>query len=76
VEKSIWSDEYQQLCMLLRQLRREAGLTQVEVARRLDVAQSFVSKYESGERRLDVIELRHVAQALGTTLETVVSRMP
>jgi transcriptional regulator with XRE-family HTH domain len=62
--------------MLLRQLRREAGLTQVEVARRLDVAQSFVSKYESGERRLDVIELRHVAQALGTTLETVVSRMP
>lgn len=76
MEKSIWSDEYQQLCMLLRQLRREAGLTQVEVARRLDVAQSFVSKYESGERRLDVIELRHVAQALGTTLETVVSRMP
>jgi transcriptional regulator with XRE-family HTH domain len=76
VEKSIWSDEYQQLCLLLRQLRREAGLTQVEVARRLDVAQSFVSKYESGERRLDVIELRHVAQALGTTLETVVSRMP
>jgi transcriptional regulator with XRE-family HTH domain len=45
-------------------------------ARRLDVAESFVSKYESGERRLDVIELRHVAQALGTTLETVVSRLP
>jgi len=76
VEKSIWTEEYQQLCTLLRQLRRDAGLTQVEVARRLDVAQSFVSKYESGERRLDVIELRHVAQALGITLETVVSLLP
>ena len=76
MEKSIWTEEYQQLCTLLRQLRRDAGLTQVEVARRLDVAQSFVSKYESGERRLDVIELRHVAQALGITLETVVSLLP
>jgi transcriptional regulator with XRE-family HTH domain len=75
VEKSIWSDEYQQLCTLLRQLRREAGLTQVEVAERLEVPQSFVSKYESGERRLDVIELRYVARALGTTLETVVTRL-
>lgn len=39
-------------------------MTQVEVAKRLQVPQSFVSKYESGERRLDVIELRHVADAL------------
>lgn len=59
--------ECQQLYALLRELRRGAGLTQVEVARRLDVPQSFVSKYESGERRLDVIELRHVAEAIGTT---------
>jgi transcriptional regulator with XRE-family HTH domain len=75
VEKSIYSEEYQQLCALLRHLRREAGLTQVDVAERLDVPQSFVSKYESGERRLDVIELRHVAEAIGTTLEDVVSRL-
>jgi transcriptional regulator with XRE-family HTH domain len=75
VEKSIYSAEYQQLCTLLRQLRQEAGFTQVDVAKRLDVAQSFISKYESGERRLDVIELRHVAEAIGTTLEAVVSRL-
>ncbi|OBG38134.1 helix-turn-helix domain-containing protein [Mycobacterium sp. E3198] len=75
MEKSIYSAEYQQLCTLLRQLRREAGLTQARVAERLDVPQSFVSKYESGERRLDVIELRHVAEAIGTTLEIVVSRL-
>lgn len=75
MEKSIYSAEYQQLCALLRDLRREAGLTQVEVADKLSVPQSFVSKYESGERRLDVIELRHVATALDTTLETVIGRL-
>lgn len=51
-------------------------VAQVEVARRLEVPQSFVSKYESGDRRLDVIELRHVAEALDTTLEVIVARLP
>jgi transcriptional regulator with XRE-family HTH domain len=70
VEKSIYSAEYQQVCDLLRQLRHEAGLTQVEVAEALGVPQSFVSRYESGQRRLDIVELRHVAKALGvSTLE-------
>lgn len=75
MEKSIWSDEYQQLCTVLRQLRKEAGLTQVDVAKRLDVPQSFVSKYEIGERRLDVVELRHVAEAIDTTVEVIISRL-
>ncbi|WP_331461265.1 helix-turn-helix domain-containing protein [Micromonospora tarapacensis] len=75
MEKSIYSAEYQRLCALLRELRREAGLTQVQVAAALDVPQSFVSKYESGERRLDVIELRHVAQVLGVPLRTVLERL-
>ncbi len=57
-----------------RDIRREAGLTQIEVAARLDVPQSFVSKYESGERRLDVVELKHVAAALETTLTAVITR--
>lgn len=75
VEKSIYSSEYQQLCRLLRELRVEAGLTQKQVADRLQEAQSFVSKYESGERRLDVIELRHVAKALGVPTGTLLSRL-
>ncbi|MCV7251622.1 helix-turn-helix transcriptional regulator [Mycobacterium hackensackense] len=75
MEKSIYSEEYQQLCALLRDLRREAGLTQVEVAARLGVPQSFVSKYESGERRLDVIELRNVANSLETTLVDVIAKL-
>ncbi len=75
VEKSIYSAEYQRLCAVLRELRREAGLTQVQVAAELDVPQSFVSKYESGERRLDVIELRHVAKALGVPVRVVLERL-
>lgn len=72
MDKSIYSAEYQQLCGALRQLRIDAGLTQVQVAERLGTPQSFVSKYESGERRLDVIELKHVAEAIGTDLASVV----
>ena len=49
---------------LLRKIRTEAGLTQAELAARLGVPQSVVSKYESGERRLDVLELRQVCHAL------------
>ena len=75
VDKSIYSAEYLKLCAVLRQLRTEAGLTQVQVAEVLAVPQSFVSKYESGERRLDVVELRYVAAALGTTLDAVITRL-
>jgi transcriptional regulator with XRE-family HTH domain len=75
VEKSIYSAEYQRLCAVLRELRHEAGLTQVQVAAQLDVPQSFVSKYESGERRLDVVELGHVAEVLGVTVQTVLERV-
>lgn len=72
MEKSIHTVEYQRLCALLKQLRVDAGLTQVQVAERLGEPQSFVSKYESGERRLDVIELKHVAEALGGSFVEVV----
>ena len=50
---------------LLAAGRRAAGLTQWELAARLGRPQSFVSKYETGERRLDVVELLEVAEALG-----------
>jgi transcriptional regulator with XRE-family HTH domain len=72
VEKSLYSADYQRLCALLVRLRHQAGLTQVKVAGALGVPQSFVSKYESGQRRLDVIELDHIAAVLGTTLHNIV----
>lgn len=64
MDKSTGSAEHRRLSWLLRQLRLEAELTQVEVAKRLHAPQPFVSKYESGDRRLDLIELRHVVDAL------------
>ena len=64
MQKSIYTQQHQRLCELLVEARDAAGLTQVELARRLDRPQSFVSKYENGERRLDVIEFMAVAKAL------------
>lgn len=72
--KSLNSTESEKLAALLRSVRSEAGLTQAEVAGRLGQPQSFVSKYESGERRLDVIELRQVCKALGVSLGNFVQR--
>jgi len=61
---SSFTSEYQALLRRLVEARRTAGLTQQQVADRLKRPQSFVSKYERGERRLDVIEFLHVAKAL------------
>lgn len=57
----------------LRHARREARLTQVDVARSLRRPQSFISKCESGERRVDVIELREFARLYGKPLNFFVS---
>ena len=59
---------------VLRAIRLERGLTQKELAERLEVPQSYVSKYEAGERRLDLVELEAVAGALGVALTTIVRR--
>jgi transcriptional regulator with XRE-family HTH domain len=53
---------YKRFRARLVQARHEAGLTQVEVAKRLGRPNSFISKCELGERRVDVVELRQLAQ--------------
>ena len=63
--KSIHSPQHQKLRELLVAARKKAKLTQAEVAERLGRPQSFVAKYEGGERRLDVIEFMLVASVLG-----------
>lgn len=73
--KSIYSSEQAKLQLLLRQVRRDAGLTQEDLAAKLKRPQSFVSKYESGERRLDVLELREVCSAMNVTLMNFVNKM-
>lgn len=62
------------LLRLLRQIREEARLRQLDVATRLGQPQSFVSKYESGERRLDLLEIEQVCGACGVDLVTFVQR--
>lgn len=60
------------LAALLKQLRSDAGLRQADLAQRLGEPQSFVSKYESGEQRLDLVELKRICEALGVCLTDVV----
>jgi transcriptional regulator with XRE-family HTH domain len=65
VTKSVYTTRYDQFRNLLIDARKESGLTQVDLAKRLVRPQSFVSKFERGERRLDVIEFLDIADALG-----------
>lgn len=62
------------LAALLRQVRVEANLTQAQVAERIGQAQSYVSKYENGEQRLDLIELEAVCAAVNLPLAEFVRR--
>ena len=57
--------ERRALLSLFREIRLEADLRQVDLARKLGNAQSFVSRYESGERRLDILELRSLCRVVG-----------
>lgn len=59
------NEAYKRLRDLLVDARKSAGLTQTDLALRMNRPQSFISKYERGERRLDVIEFGEVAAALG-----------
>lgn len=63
------SRAYRSFVQKLRAARDEAGLTQQEAARRLGKPQSFISKCESGERRVDVIELQLLADLYGKDLK-------
>jgi ribosome-binding protein aMBF1 (putative translation factor) len=74
MQKSLHSRHYKALLVELRAVRAERGLTQVELAARLDTTQSFVSKCERGERRLDVAELRLWCKALGIRTADFIAR--
>ena len=82
MEKSIFTKEYVLFLNNLRAARKTAGLTQEQLAERLKQTQSFVSKCERGERRIDIVELRAFCQAIGISfsdfiqqLETAIQQM-
>ena len=58
----------EKLCSLLRQQRDIAGLHQIELAKKLGKSQSYISKYESGEKNLDIFEVREICAAFDITL--------
>lgn len=62
------------LATLLRQVRLDAKITQLQLAEEIGQTQSYVSKYESGEQRLDLIELETVCKATGISLIDFVER--
>lgn len=62
--KSVFTPTYTRFRELLIQARQRSGLTQRQLAERLGTPQSYVSKFERGERRLDLIEFLEVADAL------------
>lgn len=65
MRKTLFSKEYRVLLELLRQARAQSRMTQGELALQLNTSQSFISKCERGERRLDFVELRAWCGALG-----------
>ena len=68
MNKSRYTSNYRRVLQLLRRLRKECDLRQTDVARKLGVYASFVSKCESGDRRIDVVELAEFCRVYGITL--------
>ena len=66
---SLHSQRYRAFLSRLRLARTEAGLTQAELGQAVGRSQTWVSKCELGERRVDVVELAELAEALGKSLE-------
>ena len=69
--KSIYTDDYINIISVLRAIRINKNITQAEMAKQLNATQSFISKVENRERRLDVIELLSWIDALGVSVSDV-----
>lgn len=72
---SIYSEEYQLVIKTLRNARLAQGITQEVLAQKLNRPQSFVAKFENGERKLDIVEFVHIARLLSIEPATVVSEL-
>lgn len=75
MKKSIHTRDYEVFRRQLREARERAGITQVELAAKLETTQSFVSKVELGDSRLDVIQLRAILDAIGVRLADFIDQL-
>ena len=73
MSKSVYNDDYKKLIERLKQARLDAGLSQQVVASKLGKPQSYISKVESGERRVDIIEVKEFAKLYKQNLEDLVA---
>ncbi len=74
MKKTRYSPLQEKLQFILREIRLDVGLRQADLAEMLEQPQSFVSKYESGERILDFLEVRQICIALGLTMVEFIDR--
>lgn len=73
--KSVFTGQYDYFRELLVKAREDAGYSQAQLAARLKKPQSYVSKYERGERRLDVIEFLEIAEILKIDVESFIQKL-
>jgi transcriptional regulator with XRE-family HTH domain len=71
---SLYPEFYQRLIDLLIEARKGAGITQVELGRRLGKRQTFVSKFELGERRLDAAEFVSICEAISVEASVLIEK--
>ncbi len=76
MKKALYEQRYAAFASLLRDERTKAGLTQAKLAKKLQRPQSYVSKYERSDRRLDVIEFLEVARVIGFNPGELLSKLP
>jgi len=76
VKNSIYTSEYQRFLKNLKQARKEAGFSQVKIAKKLNQPQSYISKCESGEKRVDIIELLKFARAYKKPIDYFIKDIP
>ena len=69
------SDAYAAFIAVMRDARIEAGLTQADIAAKIGQPQSFMSKSERRERRIDVVEFLQIADAIGVSPEALLTRV-
>ncbi|MFN0196056.1 MAG: helix-turn-helix domain-containing protein [Planctomycetaceae bacterium] len=74
MKKSRYTKKYERVLASLREVRKAAGLTQTEVAKKFGAHASFVSKCESGERRIDIVELADFCRVYGISLADFLRR--
>jgi len=65
----------EKLLLLLKEVRQKRDIRQVDLAAQLGVPQSFISKYETGDRQLDILELRRICELIGISLDDFVQQL-